>query len=204
MHGGGERWAMALGIGMPFDSRVGSQEPLVISTSADINGSVTTDTIVQNNCSLHVRGNLIGNLTIDPGAEVVVDGSVDGKIVNRGGRLVVNHKGLAAFVTLNGPSENEAGATLRINLTAIASNWVRLAKSTVAECAAVVCNAYGCGIASIVKTLVQFGCHTFFVRSFRGETCPRGCSSFDNLRSTWVLLWNGSCFRGDRCATGHQ
>jgi cytoskeletal protein CcmA (bactofilin family) len=106
MHGGGERWAMALGIGMPFDSRVGSQEPLVISTSADINGSVTTDTIVQNNCSLHVRGNLIGNLTIDPGAEVVVDGSVDGKIVNRGGRLVVNHKGLAAFVTLNGPSEN--------------------------------------------------------------------------------------------------
>jgi alanine racemase len=164
MHGGGERWAMALGIGMPFDSRVGSQEPLVISTSADINGSVTTDTIVQNNCSLHVRGNLIGNLTIDPGAEVVVDGSVDGKIVNRGGRLVVNHKGLAAFVTLNGPSENEAGATLRINLTAIASNWVRLAKSTVAECAAVVrCNAYGCGIAPIVKTLVQFGCHTFFV-----------------------------------------
>ncbi len=74
---------------------------------------------------------LAPNLTIEPGADVLVDGSVEGKIVNRGGRLVVNHKGLAAFVTLKGPSENEAGATLRINLTAIASNWIRLAKSTV-------------------------------------------------------------------------
>ena len=60
--------------------------PLLVSTSSeDIHGTVFYDTIVQKNCSLHVRGNLLGSLTIEPGAKVVVEGSVDGKIVNRGG-----------------------------------------------------------------------------------------------------------------------
>jgi len=73
-------------------------EPLVVSSSTDVNGSVSTDTIVQKNRSLHVRGNLVGSLTIEPGANVVVDGFVHGKITNRGGRLVVDHTPLQRSV----------------------------------------------------------------------------------------------------------
>ena len=139
-------------------------EPLLVSSSSDINGSVLNDTIVQENCSLHVRGNLLGNLIIEPGATVVVEGSVDGRIINRGGRLVVNNKGLAASVTLDGPAEAEACGVLKINLTAIASNWERLSKYTEAECGSVVKgNAYGCGIEPIVKALFTSGCGKFFV-----------------------------------------
>jgi hypothetical protein len=87
-------------------------EPLVVSSATDINGSVSTDTIVKKNCSLHVWGNLAGSLTIEPGADVIVDGLVDGKIINQGGRLVVSHKTLTACVTLDGPSESEADAVL--------------------------------------------------------------------------------------------
>jgi alanine racemase len=137
---------------------------LLISTSSDIHGSVLNDTVVEKNCTLHVRGNLLGSLTIEPGAKVVVEGSVDGKIINKGGRLVVNNKGLAACVTLDGPAEAEAGGILKINLTAIAANWDALAKRTEAECAAVVkCNAYGCGIDPIAGALAKSGCRTFFV-----------------------------------------
>jgi alanine racemase len=137
---------------------------LLVSSSSDINGSVLDDTIVQKNCSLHIRGNLLGRLTIESGAKVVIDGSVDGKIINRGGRLVVNNKGLAACVTTDGPAEAEACGVLKINLTAIAFNWDKLAKHTEAECAAVVKgNAYGCGIEPIAGALAKIGCGTFFV-----------------------------------------
>jgi hypothetical protein len=61
--------------------KIDSGEPLLVSSSSDINGSILNNTIVQENCSLHVRGNLRGNLTIEPGATVVVEGSVDGRIV---------------------------------------------------------------------------------------------------------------------------
>jgi alanine racemase len=138
--------------------------PLLVSGSSDVNGSILNDTIVQKNCSLHVRGNLLGNLTIEPGAMVIVEGSVDGKIINRGGRLVVNHKGLAACVATDGPAEAEACGLLKINLTAIVSNWEKLAKHTAVECAAVVKgNAYGCGIHPIAGALAKTGCKTFFV-----------------------------------------
>jgi alanine racemase len=137
---------------------------LLINGSSDINSSVLNDTIVQKNCSLHVRGNLLGSLTVEPGATVIVEGSVDGKIINKGGRLVVNHKGLAACVMTDGPAEAEACGFLKINLTAIASNWDKLAKRVEAECAAVVKgNAYGCGIEPIAGALAKTGCRTFFV-----------------------------------------
>ena len=149
---------------MPSEDRSSAPEPLVVCSSTDINGSVATDTIVRKRCYLHVRGNLVGGLTIEPGANVVVDGSVHGKIVNKGGRLVVNHKGLTASVRSDGPSDREAGAILKINLSAIAFNWEILSKHTVAECAAVVrCNAYGCGIEPVVEALAKSGCRTFFV-----------------------------------------
>jgi alanine racemase len=138
--------------------------PLLISSSSEIHGSIASDTIVQRNCTLHVRGNLLGSLTIEPGAIVVVEGSVDGRIINKGGRLQVHNKGLAACVTVEGPPEAEAGGTLRINLTNLAANYERLAKRTEAECAAVVCaDAYGCGIGPIAGALAKTGCNTFFV-----------------------------------------
>jgi hypothetical protein len=149
---------------MPYDSHRDIAELLVITSSAEINGSLFTDAIVQKDCSVHVRGSVTGSLTIERGADVLVDGSVYGKIINRGGRLVVKHKGLTACVVREGPSENDAGATLKINLTAIGFNWERLAKSTDAECAAVLeCNAYGCGIDPVADALAKSGCQTFFV-----------------------------------------
>src|ERR1700674_1472115 len=35
--------------------------PLLISSSSEVHGSVLSDTIVQRNCTLHVRGNLLGS-----------------------------------------------------------------------------------------------------------------------------------------------
>jgi alanine racemase len=156
--------AMALAVVKPSDNQRDIPEPLVISSSTETDGSLFTDAIVRKNCSLHVRGSVCGSLTIEPGADVVVDGSVSGKIINRGGRLVVNHKRLTACVAREGPPENEASAVLAINLSAIAFNWQRLSESTDAECAAVLeCNAYGCGIDRIAEALAKSGCRTFFV-----------------------------------------
>jgi alanine racemase len=137
---------------------------LVVNCATVVSGSVPTDTIVQKHCSLHVRGNLIGSLTIEEGANVLVDGAIEGKIVNRGGRLVVHHKGLTECVVMDGPSAEEADATLKINLTALAFNFATLAKTTDADCAAVLeCNAYGCGIDPVADALAKSGCRTFFV-----------------------------------------
>ncbi|HEV2624474.1 MAG TPA: alanine racemase, partial [Xanthobacteraceae bacterium] len=138
--------------------------PLLISSSSEVHGSVLSDTIVQRNCTLHVRGNLLGSLTIEPGANVIVEGSVDGKINNKGGRLLVNNKGLAACVTVEGPPEAEACGILKINLTNLAANYEALTKRTEAECAAMVnADAYGCGIGPIAGPLAKSGCNTFFV-----------------------------------------
>ena len=147
-----------------FSAQRAEAGQLLVSGPSDIHGSVVNDTVVQRNCSLHVRGNLLGSLTIERGAKVVVEGSVDGRIVNRGGTLVVNNKGLAAYVTLDGPPEAEACGILKINLSALASNWDTLSRRTEAECAAVVKgNAYGCGIDPIAGALARTGCKTFFV-----------------------------------------
>jgi alanine racemase len=138
--------------------------PLLISSSSEVHGSVLSDTVVQRNCTLHVRGNLLGSLTIEPGANVIVEGSVDGKITNRGGRLLVHNKGLAACVTLEDPPEAEACGVLKVNLSNLAANYELLSKRTDAECAAVVrADGYGCGIGPIAGALAKSGCGTFFV-----------------------------------------
>jgi alanine racemase len=135
-----------------------------VARSSDINGTISADTLVQKNCSLHIRGNLLANLTIESGAKVVVEGSVEGKIVNKGGRLLVNNKAHASCITTNGPAEAEARGILKIDLTAIVSNWERLAKFSTVECAAgLEGNAYGCGIEPIAGALARNGCKTFFV-----------------------------------------
>ena len=148
----------------PVAESTAKSPPLLISSSSEVHGSIASDTIVQRNCTLHVRGNLLGSLIIEPGANVVVDGSVDGRIVNKGGRLLVHNKGLAACVTVEGPPEAEACGVLKVNLTNLAANYERLSKRTEAECAAVVrADAYGCGIGPIAGALWKSGCRTFFV-----------------------------------------
>ena len=174
-------------------------------SSSDINGSVIDDTVVQKNCSLHIRGNLLGNLTIESGAKVVVEGSVDGKIINRGGRLVVNNKAHAACVTTDGPAEAEACGVLKIDLTAIVSNWEKLAKYAAAECAAVVKgNAYGCGIEPIAGALAKTGCRTFFVSDIPEAKRVRAVApNATDLCSPWAVLWNRAGLRRSQCATRH-
>jgi alanine racemase len=169
--------AMALAVVKPSDNQHDIREPLVISSSTVTDGSLFIDTIVEKNCSLHVRGSLFGSLTIEPGADVIVDGSVSGKIIDRGGRLVVDHKVLTACVAREGPSESEAGATLTINLTAVAFNWEKLAENTDVECAAFLeCNAYGCGIDRVADALAKSGCRTFFVTNLAEARCVRAAA----------------------------
>ena len=86
----------------PYNNRRDIPELLVITSSAEINGSLFADAIVQMDCSVHVRGSVTGSLTIELGADVLVDGSIYGKIINRGGRLVVKHKGLTACLSEKG------------------------------------------------------------------------------------------------------
>lgn len=137
---------------------------LLVSRSSDLPGSVVRDTIVESNCFLRIRGNLRGSLTVEQGANVIVEGSVDGKIINRGGTLVVRNRGIAEFVRADGPPEAEADGILRIDLSAITLNWEALAKRTLSECGAVVrADAYGCGIDAVSATLAASGCKTFFV-----------------------------------------
>jgi alanine racemase len=161
--------------------------PLLIRSSSEIHGSVLSDTIVQRNCTLHVRGNLLGSLTIEPGANVVVDGSVDGRITNKGGRLLVHNKGLAACVTVDGPAEAEACGILKINLTNLAANYERLARGTEAECTAVLRgDAYGCGIGPIAGALWKSGCRTFFV-----STLPEAKSVRAVAPEATIFVLNG-------------
>ena len=79
--------------------------PLLVSSHLDVTGTVLNDTVVQKQGSLHVHGNLIGSLTIEMGASVIVEGYVDGKIINRGGRLVVNNNVLVDLTKIGGPPE---------------------------------------------------------------------------------------------------
>lgn len=146
------------------ENHLDSEGALVVNCATVISGSVATNTIVRKHCSLHVRGDLAGSLTIEMGADVVIDGAIEGKIVNRGGRLVVQHKRLTAGVVMDGPPADEADAILRVNLNAIAFNWETLAKHTEADCAAVLeRNAYGCGIDPVAEALAKSGCRKFFV-----------------------------------------
>jgi alanine racemase len=58
-----------------------------------------------------------------------------------------------------------AGATLTIDLAAVAANWRLLREHlTVGECGAVIkADAYGLGVAPVARTLLATGCRSFFV-----------------------------------------
>src|SRR3569833_538474 len=69
------------------------------------------------------------------------------------------------IVGTDGPPADQAGATLTVDLGALAANWRALGRRVMpAECAAVVkANAYGLGIEQAVPALAKAGCKTFFV-----------------------------------------
>jgi hypothetical protein len=140
--------------------------PLLVGGVSDICGTVLNDIVVDMNCTLHVCGNVKGGLTIERGANVVVEGSVDGRVVNRGGRLAIHNRAIAKFAKVDGPPKAEVDSILKINLSAIASNWETLTKGSAVESAAVVkADAYGCGTDQVVTMLSEVGCKTFFVSS---------------------------------------
>jgi hypothetical protein len=80
---------------------------LLVTGSSDINSSVVNDT----NCFLPIRGNLLGHLTIELGAKVIVEGSVAGKIINRGGRREVLSHLAAAPTASTMPSDTNFHAS---------------------------------------------------------------------------------------------
>jgi len=124
-----------------------------------------------------VRGNLRGNLTIEKGANVVIEGGIDGKVVNRGGRLLVHNRGIAEFVKTEGPPEAQAGGVLKVSLTAIGFNWQSLAKQVAGECAAVVkADAFGLGIDPVASTLAEAGCRTLFVSNLHEARSARAAA----------------------------
>lgn len=65
----------------------------------------------------------------------------------------------------SGPSAEEAGGILTINLGAISANYHALVRKVMpAECAAVVkADGYGCGLEQVAAALAAAGCRTFFV-----------------------------------------
>src|SRR5215203_3260042 len=83
-------------------------KPLLVNGRLELNESVFEDTTVQRDSFLHVRGNLTGDLTIEPGSHVVIEGWVEGKVINRGGRLVINNSGLVDLIAADGPPLVEA------------------------------------------------------------------------------------------------
>src|SRR5208283_5291909 len=69
-------------------------------------------------------------------------------------------------------SPSEAGTSLTVDLEAIVGNWQTLRMVCGdAECGAVVkADAYGLGLAPVVKALYDAGCRTFFVaHAFEGR-----------------------------------
>ena len=65
--------------------------PLVVEHDLDVQGTITGDTLVCSARRLYVRGAILGNLTLEPGASVVVYGTVSGRVRKNGGTLVITH-----------------------------------------------------------------------------------------------------------------
>ena len=65
--------------------------PLVVTRDLDVHGTVVGDAIVRTNNTLHLRGVITGNLTIEKGASAIIFGTVEGRIYKAGGTVVINH-----------------------------------------------------------------------------------------------------------------
>src|ERR1700716_499671 len=87
----------------------------------------------------------------------------DLKSIPPGGLLSPEANAAAALAAATAPQPG----ILTVDLDAIVANWRKLEKTGVpAECAGVVkADAYGCGIAPVMRALAAAGCKTFFVAS---------------------------------------
>jgi hypothetical protein len=65
--------------------------PLVVERDLDVVGTIAGDALVRSAQTLHLRGSITGNLTLEPGASAIIYGTVNGRVRKRGGTLVINH-----------------------------------------------------------------------------------------------------------------
>jgi hypothetical protein len=65
--------------------------PLVVDRDVDIQGTIAGDAVVLPARTLHLRGMITGNLTIEQGATAVIYGTVNGRVRKLGGTLVITH-----------------------------------------------------------------------------------------------------------------
>jgi cytoskeletal protein CcmA (bactofilin family) len=65
--------------------------PFTVNRDLDIQGSIEGHAHVRGNATLHLRGVITGNLTIEKGACAIIYGTVDGLIHKLGGTVVIFH-----------------------------------------------------------------------------------------------------------------
>jgi hypothetical protein len=65
--------------------------PFTVNRDLDIHGTIVGDALVRTNTTLHLRGVITGNLTIEKGASAIIFGTVDGRIHKLGGTVVIFH-----------------------------------------------------------------------------------------------------------------
>jgi hypothetical protein len=65
--------------------------PLIVTRDIDVHGTIVGNAIVRPNNTLHLRGVITGNLTIEKGASAIIFGTVEGSIRKTGGTVVIVH-----------------------------------------------------------------------------------------------------------------
>ena len=65
--------------------------PLIVVRDLEVDGIVAGDAIVCADRTLHLRGAITGNLTIEKGAAAIIYGTVGGRICKSGGTVVIVH-----------------------------------------------------------------------------------------------------------------
>jgi cytoskeletal protein CcmA (bactofilin family) len=71
--------------------RIAGNVTVVAGGKLYVRGSVFGDLRVETGGRVHVLGNVKGKVTVMPEAKVIVGGVIGGDVLNRGGRLFVEH-----------------------------------------------------------------------------------------------------------------
>ena len=85
--------------------------PLVVERDLDVVGTIAGDTVVRSAHTLHLRGAITGNLTLEPGASAVIYGTVNGRVRKRGGTLAITHPEASGRET---PSKSASSSTTSV------------------------------------------------------------------------------------------
>jgi hypothetical protein len=65
--------------------------PLVVERDLDVVGTIAGNAVVRPAQTLHLRGAITGDLTVERGATAIVFGTVGGRVRKLGGTLVITH-----------------------------------------------------------------------------------------------------------------